>query len=668
MIFSLSLKKEVIKQIACFLLALISVFTVHGQKAITLQEHVNPTLSLSVSELPDRILFQDMRTKAIVNELLVPGRGVGGLLTFSPDGQFLVASGNDGQTTIYALSRDTIRQLARLPFKTKLAAFSPVKKECVFVHSVKTFNARMTKYDTNTWKAIATRNIASDINAVDISYDGKLIGFTNNRLIQLLDYESLTKVNVNWEKEKQRLLIFHPNKQEIASVTAENNIQIRDFQDTLIREIKTGSSKITWLGYDRVGENIVSVDVDGRLSIWNPVQKNKEQELSNIFTPPGFTKDNNILIKKEQGWTTVPIDIEASQEIHDRLSSSKNHEGKRLKFLPQPIIGFKREAGFIVGAGATMIWYPKTGHASRFSQPTIFAPIVTYGFNGKQLAVGAYMEAYYKEKWYFTNNFLFTNNAKNYFFGIGRESNDRHKTAYVSDNFVLEGSVSRILSDQFFVGINYKLRKDNELDFEEKPTSNFHGGQGGWLFGIGPTLRMDKRNDVLFPTKGSRLEINYYWFNQEIISDYQYQELKFDYRKFIPVDWLVQGDVLAFQGMFNATWGGEAPFYQLPYITADRAFRGVWRNLYIAEQVFSVQAEYRSYFSSADRRFGYAIFAGLGDGAKNFFKDYKASIKAFYGVGFRQQLIPRYRLYTRVDFGLTSKGDFGAFAGTGVAF
>lgn len=103
-------------------------------------------------------------------------------------------------------------------------------------------------------------------------------------------------------------------------------------------------------------------------------------------------------------------------------------------------------------------------------------------------------------------------------------------------------------------------------------------------------------------------------------------------------------------------------------MTANRAFRGVWRNLYIAEQVFSIQAEYRSYFSSIDHRFGYAIFAGLGDGAKNFFKDYQSSIKAFYGVGFRQQLIPKYRLDTRMDFGLTSKGDFGFFVGTGVAF
>ncbi|MEH6308444.1 BamA/TamA family outer membrane protein [Olivibacter sp. CPCC 100613] len=662
----LRLGKTHIICIYCFLLVSAGIFRVHAQQAITLQERINPVLPLSVNELPDRILFQQTNNQYVVHEFALPGRGVGGLMTFSPDGQFFVVSGDDRLTTVYALNSDTIRQLTQLPFKTKLAAFNSAKEEWIFVHSVKAFNAKISKYRASTWEAIATRNIASDINALSISNDGKLIGFTNSRLIQFLDYESFAKIQVNWQKEKQRLLTFNPQKQELASVTDRNSIQIRDFSDNLIQEIKTDQSKIAWITYDPTGNYLVSTDEEGRLSVWNLTKKERIKELSSVFIPPTFTENNELLIKNNRNWTKIKLT--APVDASDGAPYLAKQDEHRLKLLPQPIIGFTRETGLSLGAGVTMIWYPKADNQTKFSQPTVFVPTVSYGFNGKQLAVGAYMEAYYKNKWHFINNFLFTNNSKNYFFGVGKESDDRNKTTYVSDNFILDGSISRILADRFFIGLNYRLRKDSELNFEKEPFPDFYGRNGGWLFGIGPTLRMDKRNDILFPTKGSFLEINYYWFNKDVISDYHYHELKFDYRKFMPVNWLVQGDALAVQAMFNGTWGGEVPFYQLPYMTADRAFRGVWRHLYIAEQVFAVQAEYRSYFSSVDHRFGYAIFAGLGDGAKNFFKDYQSSIKAFYGVGFRQQLIPKYRLDTRMDFGLTSKGDFGFFVGTGVAF
>lgn len=666
MIFSLEDKNSYIKRIFCCLLLLMSVFVAYGQKVTILKERANPLLELSVSELPDRILFTDLRSKVTIKEFTLPGRGLGGLMMFSSDGQFCVVSGADGQTTVFALGKGRIDQVAQLPFRTKFAVFNTKRKEWLFVHSVGVFQAKLTKYLANTWQPVGSRTIASDVNAIDISNDGKLIGFTNNRLIQLLDYESLTKVQVNWEKEKQRLLVFNPKREEMASVTDKNNIEIRDFSDELVQEIETHHARISWLVYDRTGDYLISVDIGGRLSVWKPKEKKKVQELSAVFMPPTFTQKNELLIRKGPDWEEVPIEASAEAAAQSVYVGEQNE--RRLKLLPQPIVGFTRETGLSLGASVKMIWYPKADNLSKFSQPTVFIPMVSYGFNGKQLAVGAYVEAYYENKWHFTNRFLFTNNSKNYFFGVGRESNDRHKTTYVSNNFILDGAVSKILSDRFFVGLNYRLRKDSELHFEREPFLNFHGREGGWLFGIGPTLRLDKRNDVLFPTEGSWLDINYYWFNKGLISDYSYHELKFDYRKFLPMNWLVRGDALAFQAMFNGTWGGEAPFYQLPYITAERAFRGVWRNLYIAEQVWSVQAEYRSYFSNIDHRFGYAVFAGLGDGARNFFKDYQASLKAFYGVGLRQQLIPKYRLDSRVDVGLTNKGDFGFFVGTGVAF
>jgi hypothetical protein len=188
------------------------------------------------------------------------------------------------------------------------------------------------------------------------------------------------------------------------------------------------------------------------------------------------------------------------------------------------------------------------------------------------------------------------------------------------------------------------------------------------LIGLGPVFRWDNRDNILSPTKGHLLDLAFLWFGPWQVGDYRYNEWKVDYRTYIPLGAPANGRLIAIQGMADLTWAGQAPFYSLPYFTADRAFRGVYRNLYIDKQVMFVQAEFRSLFTAADPRYGYAIFAGAADGTGDFFKAYTPDIKAVYGLGLRQQLFPKNNLLLRVDLAWTSKGDFGVFAGMGVPF
>ena len=125
---------------------------------------------------------------------------------------------------------------------------------------------------------------------------------------------------------------------------------------------------------------------------------------------------------------------------------------------------------------------------------------------------------------------------------------------------------------------------------------------------------------------------------------------------------------MAVQALYHGTFNGEAPFYQLPYLSADRILRGVWRNLYIDRQAIALQGELRSNFSNVDPRYGYVVFAGAGDVAPNFFKGYDPAITGVFGVGFRQQVIPKLKLQSRIDFSVTTKGNFGIFGGVGLTF
>jgi hypothetical protein len=54
--------------------------------------------------------------------------------------------------------------------------------------------------------------------------------------------------------------------------------------------------------------------------------------------------------------------------------------------------------------------------------------------------------------------------------------------------------------------------------------------------------------------------------------------------------------------------------------------------------------------------------------APDFLKGYKPDIIGVFGIGYRQQVIPKLKLQSRVDFSYTTKGNFGIFGGLGLSF
>ena len=89
-----------LKRLFYLLLLFFNISAVNGQQYAALQEIVNPILPISVNELPDRLLFQNTQNKSVISEFMLPKRGLGGLLLFSPGGKLCVSSGGDKRTRI----------------------------------------------------------------------------------------------------------------------------------------------------------------------------------------------------------------------------------------------------------------------------------------------------------------------------------------------------------------------------------------------------------------------------------------------------------------------------------------------------------------------------------------------------------------------------------------
>ncbi len=325
-----------------------------------------------------------------------------------------------------------------------------------------------------------------------------------------------------------------------------------------------------------------------------------------------------------------------------------------------PSIGYAPEMGFMLGFGLTGIVQPVT--PSTYYRPSVYNASLNYGFGGNSFLARASASSYWVKKWWIAADLGYNAHGRNFYFGIGQQTSIKDKYAYYSDNLRLDGNFSYNIGQTLSMGVAYDVRHNTQAGFQHKLDSAPYGYAGGTLFGTGPILRWDTRNNILQPNRGHLLDMRYLYYS----GNYQYDETLIDYRQYIPLG--APGRLLAIQGRADLTWGGTPPFYSLPYFTSDLALRGIYRNLYIDNQVAFVQAEYRSYFRDTDPRFGYALFAGAADGATDFFKGYHSGIKGVYGLGLRQQLYPQNSLLLRLDFAMTPEGVFGCYAGLGVAF
>ncbi|TYR34689.1 BamA/TamA family outer membrane protein [Sphingobacterium phlebotomi] len=399
-------------------------------------------------------------------------------------------------------------------------------------------------------------------------------------------------------------------------------MEVRDLlEDRVLHTIRTDTVQIKKIAYTPTGKGLISLDERGNLATWNLADR--------------------------------------SVQLRDQVD-----------ILPSPLIAYTPETSFLLGFGMSFVFHAQDHSAAaspRYSRPSIITPAVAYGFSG-QIQASVTADHFSKGGWHFANQIRYVNNNRSYFFGLGHHAQRSNRTIYHNNVFSLAGSVTKGIGDRFFAGVGYQIRYDSSLDFDASAPLPIPDNNGGLLAGIGPVLQFDTRNDLLFPTKGYYVDLSFTRFGSWLKSDYGFSDVRIDYRGFHALPILTTGTTLAVQALYHGTMDGEAPFYQLPYLSADRILRGVWRNLYIDRQAVALQAELRSNFSNIDPRYGYVLFAGAGDVAPNFFKGYTPDIVGVFGMGYRQQVIPKRKLQSRIDVSYTTKGDFGIFGGLGLSF
>lgn len=592
----------------------------------------------------------------------------------SRDRKTIVLFGHNSTTQIYRLDKNSCTLLTTIPVNTEYAAFSHSGDHLFLLHSKSWLNMRLTSYETRTGLPVTSRKVPRKANAISLNSIDSLVGISSGSLIQIMEVPNLKTVRVYWEEEKQRLLEFSPVKpMQVASVTPEAVIQIRDLeQDIILAEITAHSSPITSLQFDPTGELLLSQDEENNLFAWDISNRKHVFQQKNVAGNLIFGESGSILWQEEKDLVIKDIsDLKTGIEIDNSYTSPyfMERDPPGFVFFPLPGAAWTPETEIQFGASASFFFFPKSlrPYPPEF-MPSSIIPKITYAPDGKQIFTSIASEVYSQTGWYFNNLMEYNIGARNYYFGIGNLARRGDRVPYTNNSFSLKGYGIKHLNREWKVGLGYNIRHDAPLKFKENETISEKGTSGGWLVGLGPVVQIDLRDDFIFPTKGSFLDTRFYLYHNTFGSNFQYQEVSIDYRKYVPIRSGRTPKVIAFQAFSQLTWAGDAPFYQLPHFTADRMLRGMWRNLYIDRQMAFLQTEYRSNFSPSDTRFGYVLFFGAGDATDSFLKDWQPDIKLVYGAGYRQQLVPKLRLDFRIDLSISNEGDFGIFGGAGVAF
>jgi outer membrane protein assembly factor BamA len=192
------------------------------------------------------------------------------------------------------------------------------------------------------------------------------------------------------------------------------------------------------------------------------------------------------------------------------------------------------------------------------------------------------------------------------------------------------------------------------------------GSNGGNLFGLGTDLLWDTRDNIFFPNTGGYqyFKFMYHWGHDASgLDEYKYTSFEIDVRHFhaFKPDMVLAGQFY----IMTVSDSGFAPFYRVPAIGGKTYLRGYYTGRYRDNFFMMMQVEYRHRFS---KRFGFVVFAGIGDVAPKLTEFSFTYLKYSLGAGLRFMFNEEERVNLRADVGFGRKGNIGIYLGIEEAF
>lgn len=278
-----------------------------------------------------------------------------------------------------------------------------------------------------------------------------------------------------------------------------------------------------------------------------------------------------------------------------------------------PIFQSSPETG--LRAGFSIDYFFNTGHP-KDSIPTrdSFAWLVATYSTRRQLVFEPVWQIYTQNEKYLLRGQAGHTDFSEYFWGIGNEvlNLDSPTTMFYSRTY-FQGEFLRKIVPNVFAGLQVQISATRNINFNHSTgdlLNDVRGRASSHTSGIGPNLIFDFRDNPFSPTKGWFLELSYVPHNHQLQSEYSFNEMLVDGRKYFEFP---KNQFLGFQMLGNFSWG-DVPLRELPRLGGSNLMRGMVQGRYRDKNMVAFQAEYRK---GIHRFIKIAAFVGSGMVNKN---------------------------------------------------
>jgi hypothetical protein len=250
-----------------------------------------------------------------------------------------------------------------------------------------------------------------------------------------------------------------------------------------------------------------------------------------------------------------------------------------------------------------------------------------------------------------------------YFYGIGNETPNSNAELTEFNELKFTQRLTRVIVPHVFAGIQYQYNQVYNLHFPAGSlldTGHISGSGGSTTSGAGLLFLYDSRDNVINSYKGFYLDVSNYMNRKELGSQYNFNNLTIDARKFIE---LWPNQILALQAYASLN-DGHAPFRQLGNMGGDISMRGIYYGRFRDNDLLTTQAEYRF---PVWRWLGFVVFGSIGEVADKLSDFTLSGIHYTYGAGIRVMFIKHERINIGADLGIGSHTS-GTYFGSGESF
>jgi len=350
--------------------------------------------------------------------------------------------------------------------------------------------------------------------------------------------------------------------------------------------------------------------------------------------------------------------VRAGEEENAAPADSATRRGGRWLILP--VLGYSPETRLMGGVSAFYL-LPTRGGAS--ARPSNFSGTLIYT-QEKQLLAELGVDHYGAGESRHIEGALSFLRYPELFFGIGRDAPDSQEESFTPETSRFSLRFERRLRESLSAGLSCEWWRSRLTELEEDGLlagGGIPGSDDPQVLGLGIAATWDTRDGNWFATRGSYHQVSLRFYDKSLGSDFDFRRLRVNLRRF----WTPWADhVLALQAV-GEFLGGTPPFQSLAGLGGGRILRGYYEGRYRDRNLLALQAEYR--LPAVWRRFGLALFGGVGDVAPEPGELSLGKAKGSGGVGLRYLFSPEERMNIRIDYGV-GENSTGFYITLGEAF